>query len=155
MFQVGHVFQDPLHLGWTQNRGQFLLFFWPGEIIIRSLPAKHLLVVELDRVDPLVLLTGRDMLFPDQFQHVPVDIGFGNGFEIPAFHGGLEVKEVVRVDLDGILTVALALKQLQVSRREKLVSFWSFVHVAWFLVHECFHLFSGTAGMAVPLFFMC
>ena len=47
MFQVGHVFQDSLHLGWTQNRGQSLLFFWPGEMIIRFLPAKHLLVGEV------------------------------------------------------------------------------------------------------------
>ena len=74
MFKVVAMFNDLFHFFHGKDIGEFVLFFWPIQLLVFLFSSQHLFIVEFNGIDSLVLLGGRDAFGTDQTQDIIIDV---------------------------------------------------------------------------------
>lgn len=118
MFLVPGEADQLFHLAQRKDGGKGGFFSWPVYLVVFPLSSQHLFVIELDGVDPLVLLAYRDLPRSDQFKDIGIDLVVGDRFQLMVREMIHELLKVKRIGLEGAGAVPFALEQFQISLRQ-------------------------------------
>ena len=118
VFKILCEVKNLFHLLKGEHSWKPRFFPWPADSDVLFSTAKYLLVIEFDSIDPLVLLTYRNLFVLDQFKYIVIYLLTGDGIQILSSVITLEIEEVVCIGGNCALTVSFSPQQLKISGRK-------------------------------------